>query len=71
MVNADRVKKKLPGLLVDGDTTEKKNKSGIMRNRYRLQQFIKRNPQRANSLTNQLIHILEEIDAELKKTCNS
>ena len=70
MVNAARIKRKIPGLLVDGNT-KKTNKSLIMRNRYRLQQFIKRNPDRANTLTNQLIHILKEIDVELEKTCNS
>ena len=68
MVNVDRVKRKLPCLLCDGDTSEQKNNNTYMRNRYRLMQFQKRNPQRFNSLTNQLCDILDEIDREMAKT---
>ena len=65
MVNADRVKRKLPSLLVDGDTSKRKNSNAFFRNRYRLRQFIDRNPRRFNSLFNELIGVLKEIDKEL------
>jgi hypothetical protein len=68
MVNADRVKRKLPSLLCDGDTNQRKNNNAFMRNRYRLQQFKKRNPQRFNRLINRLCVILDEIDKEMAKT---
>jgi hypothetical protein len=41
-VNADRVKRKLPSLLVDGSTTKKKSWNSLMRYRYRFTQFKKR-----------------------------
>jgi hypothetical protein len=66
LVNVDRVKRKLPGLLVNGSTTKRKGWNELMRNRYRLQQFQKLNPQRFNSLTNDLIVVLEKIDQALK-----
>ena len=68
MVNADRVKRKLPSLLCNGDTSKRKYNNTFMRNRYRLVQFQKRNPRRFNSLTNQLCAILDEIDKEMAKT---
>ena len=42
MVNADRVKKKIPSLLVDGDTSKRKNYNAFFRERYRLQKLKKR-----------------------------
>jgi hypothetical protein len=66
MVNANRVKRKLPSLLVDGDTSKRKFQNEFMRNRYRLQQFQKRKPERFKSLMNRLCGGLEEIDRELK-----
>jgi hypothetical protein len=42
MVNADRVKKKIPSLLADSDTSKRKNYNAFFRERYRLQQFKKR-----------------------------
>jgi hypothetical protein len=65
MVNGAKVKRKLPGFIVDGDTTKRKNNNEFMRNRYRLQQFQRRNPERFNNLTNQLIVVLGEIDREI------
>jgi len=69
VVNASRVKKKIPSLLVGGDTTKRKNNKEFMRNRYRLQQFQRRNPERFNNLTNQLTVVLEEIDREISIEC--
>jgi hypothetical protein len=61
MVNANRVKRKLPGLLVDQETTKRKGWNSFMRCRYQLERFKKRTPQRFNTLTNQLIVVLEEM----------
>jgi hypothetical protein len=68
VVNVDHVRRKLPSLLCDGDTSEPENSNMFMRNRYRLRQFQKRNPQRFNCLVNQLCAILDEIDKEMAKT---
>ena len=62
MVNADRVKRKLPSLLVDGSTTKKKNWNSLMRYRYRFIQFRKRHPEKFNSITNRIL--LDLIDLE-------
>jgi hypothetical protein len=50
MVNADRVKRKLPYLLVDGSTTKKKGWNSLMRYRYRYSRFKKKNPEKFNTL---------------------
>jgi hypothetical protein len=62
MVNADRVKRKLPSLLVDGDTSKKANYNKFMRTRYRLSRFKRRNPERFNTLTNKVIADLAELE---------
>ena len=46
VVNADRVKRKLPSLLLDGSTTSKKGWRVFMRYRYRLEQLKKPNPEK-------------------------
>ena len=43
-MNADRVKKKIPALLIDGNSSEKANFNKFMRLRYGFAQFQKRNP---------------------------
>jgi hypothetical protein len=68
MVNADRIKRKLPCLLCDGDTGNRVSNNAFMRNRYRLRQFQKRKPQRFNYLTNQLCSVLGDIDREMAET---
>ena len=62
MVNADRVKRKLPSLLVDGSTTEKKSWNSLMRYRYRFQRFKRRNPEKFNSLANRVLADLADIE---------
>jgi len=62
VVNSDRVKRKLPSLLIDGETTDKRNWTTHNRLVYRLQQFKKRNPQRYSFLANRLLTVLEEIE---------
>jgi hypothetical protein len=72
MVNVDRVKRKLPCLLCDGDTGKRETNNAFMRNRYRLQQFIKRNPEKFNTLINDFVAVLEKIDNEISaETKNS
>jgi len=62
MVNADRVKKKIPSLLADSDTSKRKNYNAFFRERYRLQQFKKRNPEKCDTLTNKIIADLNELE---------
>lgn len=62
MVNADRVKRKLPSLLVDGSTTKKKSWNSFMRYRYRMAKFNKSNPEKFNTLTNRIIADLYVLD---------
>jgi hypothetical protein len=66
VLNADRVKRKLPSLLIDGSTTEKKSWNSLMRYRYRLTQFKKRQPEKFNALTNRILMNL----ADLQKAVN-
>jgi hypothetical protein len=62
LVNADRVKRKLPSLLVEGSTTGKKSWNSLMRYRYRFTQLKRRKPENFNSLTNRIL--LDLIDLE-------
>jgi hypothetical protein len=62
LVNADRVKRKLPSLLGDGSTSKKKRWNSLMRYRYRFEQFKKKNPEKSNALTNKIIADLTEIE---------
>lgn len=62
MVNADRVKRKLPSLLVDGSTTEKKSWNSLMRYRYRFTQFKRQQPKKFDSITNRILLDLAELD---------
>jgi hypothetical protein len=61
-LNADRVKRKLPSLLIDDSTTEKKGWNSLMRYRYRFTQFKKRQPDKFNTLTNRIIVALDELE---------
>lgn len=66
MVNASRVNRKIPSLLIDN--CSKRNKRGwnkYMRYSYRLQRFKKQNPEKANALLNKLIEVLKEYEAAL------
>lgn len=65
-MNADRVKRKLPSLLVDGSTTEKKSWNCLMRYRYRFIRFKKRHPDKFNTLANRVLADL----ADLEKAVN-
>jgi hypothetical protein len=61
-LNADRIKRKLPSLLVDGSTTEKKSWNSLMRYRYRFTQFKKQQPQKFNSITNRILSDLVDLE---------
>jgi hypothetical protein len=67
-LNADRVKKKIPSLLIDGNSIERANFNRFMRLRYGFGQFQKRRPQRCNELTNQLINVLKAIETEIQES---
>jgi hypothetical protein len=54
-LNADRVKRKLTSLLVDGSTTEKKSWNSFMRYRYQFAQLKKQQPGKFNSITNRIL----------------
>ena len=72
MVNADRVKQKLPGLLVNAKTTKRKAWNEFMRKRYPLRRLRKSNPKKHDSLMNELLCVLEKIEkTQLIKARNS
>jgi hypothetical protein len=50
VVNADRVKRKLPSLLCDGPTTDKKQWNQHNKIVYRLQRFKRENPEKFSTL---------------------
>jgi hypothetical protein len=62
MVNADRVKRKLPSLLLDGSTNNKKGWKAFMKSRYRYNRFKTKNPERCDTLTNKIIADLTELE---------
>jgi hypothetical protein len=62
LVNADRVKRKLPSLILDGSTNNKKGWKAFMRSRYRLDRFKEKHPERFNTLTNKVIADLNELE---------
>ncbi len=69
MVNAERVMRKLPSLLVD-NCSNRKNKKGwnkFMRTRRRLSNFKSDNPERFNTLTNKVIADLNELEKAVSK----
>ena len=67
LVDADRVKRKLPSLLLDGSTNSKKGWRAFMRSRYRYEQFQKRNPEKFNTLTNKVIADLNELEKAVSR----
>ena len=60
MVNADRVKRKLPSLLCDGPTTDKREWAKRHRIERGLKRLKKRNPSKYNVLELQLIRDFED-----------
>ncbi len=62
MVNAEKVKRKLPSLLLDSSTNTKKGWKAFMRSRYHYDRFKKKNPERCDTLTNKIIADLNELE---------
>jgi hypothetical protein len=62
LVNPDRVKRKLPSLLVDDSTTGKKSWNSLMRYRYQFTQFKKQQPEKFNSITNRILLDLTDLE---------
>jgi hypothetical protein len=69
LVNADRVKRKLPSLIVDDcSNRHKKSWNKFMRSRYQLEQFKKRNPKKFDTLTNKIMADLTELEKEISES---
>jgi hypothetical protein len=68
LVNADRVKRKLPSLLVDGSTTGKKSWNSLMRYRYRFTQLKKRQPEKFNSIANRIFLDLKDLEKAINES---
>ena len=71
MVNSDRIKRKLPSVLVNGSTTEKKSWNSLMRYRYRFTQFKKRQPEKFNSITNRIFLDLTDLEKAVNESNDS
>jgi len=67
MVNADRVKKKLPSLLCDGSTTDKRQWAKRHRIENGLKRLRKYNPAMYHSLEARLIRILKDVEEAISK----
>jgi len=68
LVNADRVKRKLPSLLLDKNTNTPNGWKEFMRYRYHFEQFKRRNPEKFNSLTNRVLADLAEFEKAVNAT---
>jgi hypothetical protein len=68
MVNVDRVKRKLPSLLVDGSTTKRKSWNSLMRYRYRFTQFKKRQPEKFASIANRILLDLTDLEKAVNES---
>jgi len=62
LVNPNRVKRKLPSLLVDDSKTKKNNWNSLMRYRYRFIQFKKRHPEKFDAITNRILLDLTDLE---------
>jgi hypothetical protein len=65
MVNADRVKSKLPSLLINGNTTDPEFWKIRNRMAYRIQMLRLQDPEKYGSLNAKLIKVLEEYETAL------
>ena len=70
-MNADRVKRKLPSLLVDGSTTKKKSWNSLMRYRSRFTRFEKRQPEKFDFITNRIFLDLADLEKEINESNDS
>jgi hypothetical protein len=67
MVNAKHFKRKLPSLLCDGPTTDKRQWAKRHRIQNGLSRLRKQNPARYHSLELRLIRILEDFEKAISK----
>ena len=67
-MNMDRVKRKLPSLLVDDSTINKKAWNSLMRYRDRFTQFKKRQPEKFNSITNRVLIDLMDLEKAVNES---
>jgi hypothetical protein len=70
-LNADRVKRKLPSLLVDDSTTKKENWNSLMRYRYRFTQFKRQQPKKFDSITNRILLDLTDLEKAVNASNDS
>jgi hypothetical protein len=70
-LNADRVKRKLPSLLVDGSTTKKKSWNSLMRYRYRFTMFKKRQPEKFNAITSRILLDLTDLEKAINESTDN
>jgi len=70
-LNAERVKRKLPSLLVNGSTTEKQSWNTLMRYRYRFTQFKKRQPEKFTSITSRILIDLIDLEKAVNESNNT
>jgi hypothetical protein len=68
LVNSDRVKRKLPSLLVEGSTAKKKSWNSFMRYRYRFTQFKKQQPEKFNSITIRILSDLTDLETAVNES---
>jgi hypothetical protein len=61
-LNADRVKRKLPSLLLNSNTNSPDGWKAFMRYRYHFEQFKRRNPDKFNNLTNRVLADLLQLE---------
>jgi hypothetical protein len=71
LVNAARVKRKLPSLLIDESTTKKKGWNSLMRYRYRFTQFKKRQPEKFTSITSRILIDLIDLEKAVNESNNT
>jgi len=63
LVDADRVKRKLPSLFVSNcSSRDKRGWNAFMRARYLFEQFKKHNPEKFDTLINKVIADIEELE---------
>jgi hypothetical protein len=66
MVNADRVRRKLPSLLCDGPTTDKRHWAKRRRIENGLSRLRKQNPAKYHSLELRLLRILKDVEKAIQ-----
>jgi len=71
LVNADRVKRGLPSLLVDGSTTGKESWNSLIRYRYRITKFKKLKPEKFNTITNRILLDLINLEKAINESTNN